>query len=113
MTSQAKPSSVRNRHEFTDALKRGLYEAIFRRRDIREFTPEPIREDALARVLVAAHHAASVGFSHPWDFIVVRSDEARRRVKEIFDQERAKDAAAFTGPRRQTFLLLKLQRILA
>src|SRR5216684_6682179 len=111
MTSPAKSSS-RDRNEFTDALKRGLYEAIFRRRDIREFTSEPIRDDALARVLIAAHHAASVGFSQPWDFIVVRSVEARRRVKEIFEQERAKNAAQFSGARREKFLSLKLEGIL-
>ena len=107
-----KSSPLRNRHEFTDALKRGLYEAVFRRRDIREFTSEPIRDDALARVLIAAHHAASVGFSQPWDFIVVRSVEARRRVKEIFEEERAKNAAEFTGARREKFLSLKLEGIL-
>jgi len=107
-----KSSPPRNRHEFTDALKRGLYEAVFRRRDIREFTNDPIRDDALARVLIAAHHAASVGFSQPWDFIVVRSVEARRRVKEIFEEERAKNAAEFTGARREKFLSLKLEGIL-
>jgi 5,6-dimethylbenzimidazole synthase len=111
MTSPAK-SSPRDRNEFTDALKRGLYEAIFRRRDIREFTAAPIPDDALARVLIAAHHAASVGFTQPWDFIVVRSREARRRVKSIFEDERAKNAAQFTGARREKFLSLKLEGIL-
>lgn len=108
----AKSSQPKNRNEFTEALKRGLYEAIFRRRDIREFTSEPVRDDALARVLIAAHHAASVGFSQPWDFVVVRSVEARRRVKEIFEEERAKNAAQFTGARRAKFLSLKLEGIL-
>jgi 5,6-dimethylbenzimidazole synthase len=111
MTSPAK-SAPRDRNEFTNALKRGVYEAIFRRRDIREFIAEPIPDDALARVLIAAHHAASVGFTQPWDFIVVRSVEARRRVKEIFEEERAKNAAQFTGARREKFLSLKLEGIL-
>jgi 5,6-dimethylbenzimidazole synthase len=111
VSSPAK-SSPRDRNEFTNALKRGLYEAIFRRRDIREFTGDPIPDDALARVLIAAHHAASVGFTQPWDFIVVRSVEARRRVKEIFEDERAKNAAQFTGARREKFLSLKLEGIL-
>src|SRR5258708_40156708 len=101
---QTKPPPPRNRHEFIDALKRGLYEAIFRRRDIREFTSDPIRDDALARVLIAAHHAASVGFSQPWDFIVVRSVEARRRVKEIFEEERAKNPAQFSAAQPAKFL---------
>lgn len=101
-----------NRHEFADALKRGLYEAIFRRRDIREFTSDPIADDVLARILIAAHHAASVGFTQPWDFIVVRDPRRRRRVKEIFELERARNAAQFSGARREKFLSLKLEGIL-
>ena len=63
-------------------------------------------------MLIAAHHAASVGFTQPWDFVVVRSVEARRRVKNIFEDERAKNAAQFTGARREKFLSLKLEGIL-
>jgi 5,6-dimethylbenzimidazole synthase len=106
------PSDKPDRHAFTDALKRGLYEAIFRRRDIREFLPDPIPDDVLARVLIAAHHAASVGFTQPWDFIVVRSVERRRRVKEVFEAERQKNAAQFSGERREKYLSLKLEGIL-
>ncbi|MGH7924288.1 MAG: 5,6-dimethylbenzimidazole synthase [Candidatus Binatus sp.] len=101
-----------NRHAFTDALKRGLYEAIFRRRDIREFVSDPIPDDVLARVLIAAHHAASVGFTQPWDFIVVRSVKRRRRVQEVFEAERQKNAAQFSGERREKFLSLKLEGII-
>ena len=82
------PTSTPNRHAFADALKRGLYETIFRRRDIREFISDPIPDEVLARVLVAAHHAASVGFTQPWDFIIVRDVEQRRRVRQVFEDER-------------------------
>ena len=100
------PTDAPSHHAFTDALKRGLYEAIFRRRDIREFLSDPIPDDALARVLIAAHHAASVGFTQPWDFILVRSVDRRRRVKEIFEAEHAKNAAQFTGERREKYLAM-------
>ncbi|MGC2442753.1 nitroreductase family protein, partial [Candidatus Binatus sp.] len=93
------PASAPNRYAFADALKRGLYEAIFRRRDIREFISDPIPDDVIARVLIAAHHAASVGFTQPWDFILVRSVEQRRRVKEVFAAEHARNAAQFSGER--------------
>src|SRR5208282_1074043 len=106
------PTDAPNRHAFTDVLKRGLYEAIFRRRDIREFIPDPIPDEVLARVLTAAHHAASVGFTQPWDFIVVRSLERRRTVKQVFEEERQRNAAQFSGERREKFLSLKLEGIL-
>ncbi|MGH7815326.1 MAG: 5,6-dimethylbenzimidazole synthase [Candidatus Binataceae bacterium] len=104
--------SRRDRHALADALKRGLYETVFRRRDIREFTDDPVPDEVLARVLTAAHHAPSVGFTQPWDFILVRDIERRRRVRAIFEDERAKNAAQFTGARRGKFLSLKLEGIL-
>jgi 5,6-dimethylbenzimidazole synthase len=101
-----------DRHAFAAELRRGLYEAIFRRRDIREFLPDPVPDPVLARVLIAAHHAASVGFTQPWDFVIVRDLERRREVRRIFESERERNAAQFTGARREKFLSLKLEGIL-
>ncbi|HUO05867.1 MAG TPA: 5,6-dimethylbenzimidazole synthase [Candidatus Binataceae bacterium] len=108
----ARGPARRDPHAFADALKRGLYEAIFRRRDIRGFTSDPISDEVLARVLTAAHHAPSVGFTQPWDFVAVRDIERRRRVRAVFEEEREKNAAQFTGARREKFLSLKLEGIL-
>ncbi len=102
----------RTSHALPVGLRRGLYETIFRRRDIREFLPDPVPDAVLARVLIAAHHAASVGFTQPWDFIIVRDRARRARVKRVFEQERRKNAARFSGARRAKFLSLKLEGIL-
>lgn len=101
-----------NHHTFSPEMRRGLYEAIFRRRDMREFLPDAVSDDVLARVLIAAHHAASVGFTQPWDFVIVRDLERRREVKRVFEEERAKNAQQFEGARRERFLSLKLEGIL-
>jgi 5,6-dimethylbenzimidazole synthase len=101
-----------DRHALAAAYRRGLYETIFRRRDIRHFRPDPVPDEIIARMLVAAHHAASVGFTQPWDFIIVRDRERRTAVKRIFEQERAKNAAQFSGARREKLLELKLEGIL-
>lgn len=105
------PSETR-RHALADAYRRGLYETIFRRRDIRHFRPDPVPDEVLARILVAAHHAASVGFTQPWDFIIVRDLDRRREVQRIFAEERDKNAAQFTAARQRKFLGLKLEGIL-
>ncbi len=101
-----------NPHAFSPQMRRGLYEAIFRRRDMREFLPDSVPNEVLARVLVAAHHAASVGFTQPWEFVIVRDLERRREVKRVFEEERAKNALQFEGTRREKFLSLKLEGIL-
>ena len=98
--------------ELSPEAKRGVYKAIFGRRDVRSFRPDPVPEDVLARILAAAHHAPSVGFMQPWDFLLVKDLEARRRVKHLFDEVRRAEACLFDEPRRTKHLSMKLEGIL-
>ncbi|MBJ6136176.1 5,6-dimethylbenzimidazole synthase [Marinobacter litoralis] len=98
---------------FTEAQREGLYRAIFERRDVRsQFLPDRIPDDVLARILKAAHHAPSVGFMQPWDFIVIDSLSVRERVLASFNEENAKAADNYTGERKETYRSLKLQGII-
>ncbi len=89
-----------------------VYEAIYRRRDIRKFRPDPVPDDVLHRIVDAAHHAASVGFMQPWSFIIVHDPAVRRRIKEIFERENARAAENYTGGRRALYESVKLEGIL-
>ncbi len=89
-----------------------VYEAIHARRDIRSFRPDAVPEEVLWRILDAAHHAGSVGFMQPWNFIVIRSLEVRRRIKAVFDAENARAALNYEGERRALYGSLKLEGIL-
>jgi 5,6-dimethylbenzimidazole synthase len=72
----------------------GLYETIFRRRDVRgQFTGEPVDPDTLRKVLEAAHAAPSVGLTQPWDFVVVDSDRIRKQFREHVQVERDRSAS--------------------
>jgi len=98
---------------FSDDEKAAVYRAIYTRRDVRgQFTPQPVPDDVLARVLNAAHHAPSVGFMQPWDFVVVRSPEVKGRVHEAFRGAHAEAALMFDGDKRETYRGLKLEGIL-
>ncbi|WP_249978574.1 5,6-dimethylbenzimidazole synthase [Vreelandella olivaria] len=100
-------------HRFSDAEQRGLYRAIHERRDVRsQFLPDPIAPEVLARLLQAAHHAPSVGFMQPWDFIVIESRVIREAVLAIFEQENQKAAGRFEGERQAHYRSLKLQGIM-
>ena len=84
--------------EFTEAEKRGLYKAIYERRDVRDrFLPAPIPDDVVHKLLDAAHHAGSVGFMQPWSFVVVRNLEVKAQVKAIFDRANLAAAELFEG----------------
>ena len=100
--------------DFSKEEKNGFYKAIFSRRDVRShFTPEPIDDKTLSRILNAAHHAPSVGFSQPWNFILIKDIETRSKVKESFDNERKRSATLIEDPKRSKYLSLRLEGILA
>jgi 5,6-dimethylbenzimidazole synthase len=89
-----------------------IYEAIYSRRDIRKFRPDPVPDELLLRILDAAHHAGSVGFMQPWNFIVIRKIEIRKEVRAIFERENRRAAAAYNGQRKKLYASLKLEGIL-
>ncbi|CDK99316.1 putative cob(II)yrinic acid a,c-diamide reductase [Magnetospirillum gryphiswaldense MSR-1 v2] len=97
----------------SDQDRRGLYRTILGRRDVRgQFLPDAIDDGVLARILVAAHHAPSVGFMQPWSFIIIRSPEQRARVKAAFDRANTEAALMFDGERAEKYRALKLEGIL-
>ena len=96
-------------HAFPDAARRSVYEVISARRDVRaEFLPTPVDDDLLGRVLVAAHHAPSVGFMQPWRFVIVRNTKTRHAVAEIFERENARAARGYHSEKAQEYRALKL-----
>jgi len=100
-------------NDFSEQEKESFYKAIYSRRDVRSnFTSEPIDTQVLMRILEAAHHAPSVGFSQPWNFILVRNIETRKKIKESFEKEKARSSNLVEEPRRSKYLSYKLEGIL-
>jgi 5,6-dimethylbenzimidazole synthase len=100
-------------HAFPEAEKQGVYDAIYLRRDVRsQFLPNPIPDELLHKLLDAAHHAGSVGFMQPWSFIVIRSEEVKRSVKNLFERANEKAKDVFDGQRHALYSRLKLEGIL-
>lgn len=89
-----------------------IYEAIFKRRDIRRFKSDPIPKDVIKRILKAAHHAGSVGFMQPWNFILIEDDGVRKKIKIIFEEQNAIAAKNYSGSRKKLYQSLKLEGIL-
>lgn len=92
--------------------KEGVYKAIFNRRDIRHFKRDPINQEILLNVLKAAHHAPSVGYMQPWNFIVIKSDETKQKLKHAVDKEIAGLALHFEGERADLYKSLKVEGLL-
>jgi 5,6-dimethylbenzimidazole synthase len=97
---------------FSDDERRGVYRAIYERRDVRSrFVAAPLPDGVLARILDAAHHAPSVGFMQPWEFIVITDALVRRAVRRQFEDTNMRAAAAYSGARRNLYDRLKLEAI--
>jgi len=97
---------------FSEAEREAVYKAIHNRRDVRgQFLPDPIPEEVLSRILLAAHHGPSVGFMQPWDFVVVRDPAVKGRVKAAFEVANREAAGMFDGERREIYQTLKLEGI--
>ena len=100
-------------NEFSEKEKESFYKAIYSRRDVRSnFTSEPIDELVLTRILEAAHHAPSVGFSQPWNFILIKNIETRKKIKESFEKEKYRSYNLVEEPKRSKYLSYKLEGIL-
>ncbi len=54
---------------------------------VRSYAPEPVRPDALERIVAAIRRAPSAGFSQGVAFVVVTEEETRRRIGKIAGEE--------------------------
>ena len=97
---------------FSDAERESVYRAIYTRRDVRgQFLADAIDPDVLRRLLLAAHHAPSVGFMQPWNFVVITSPDVKSRVRTAFTRANAEASKLFDDTRQSLYSALKLEGI--
>ncbi|GAA2146089.1 hypothetical protein GCM10009760_35480 [Kitasatospora kazusensis] len=121
--AEAAPEAVADAPELTErapaapgydeAGRDAVHQVIRERRDIRNgFRPDPIPHEVLIRVLEAAHTAPSVGYSQPWDFVVIRSAKTRRKMHELAERQRDAYADSLPKGRAKQFKEIKIEAIL-
>lgn len=97
---------------FDQVARDAVYRAMFTRRDVRShFLPAKLDDAVLARLLLAAHHAPSVGFMQPWNFILIRDAERRKKVRDLFLAARDLELPAIEAERQALYRKLKLEGI--
>lgn len=101
---------MREDDSFSPEERAAIYRCIRERRDVRRnFRPDPVPPDVLARVLAAGHAAPSVGFLQPWNFIVIRESATKEALHAAFTRTNAEAAAMFEGERADLYRSLKLE----
>jgi nitroreductase len=60
-----------------------FFDVVLRQRACRDFAPDPVPDEDVARMLEAAVHAPSAENAQPWVFVVVRDVDRRRRIADL------------------------------
>ena len=89
-----------------------LAEIIQKRRDVRgnRFLEFPVSEEIISAMLSAANSAPSVGFSQPWEFVIVESIKTREKIYKEFKKQNKKANRIFKDS--ALYSSLKLEGIL-
>ncbi len=91
-----------------------LHDIICNRRDVRgnRFLDSPVEDNVLQKLLDAAFHAPSVGFSQPWEFVLIKDPWVKQQVKESFIIENEKAVPVFDKDKQSTYIRMKLEGII-
>lgn len=98
---------------FNDKEANILKDIILYRRDVRgnRFLNTPIADAVLDDIVFAGMNAPSVGFSQPWEFVIVRDDKIKNKIKATFSEQNEKAKNLFKGEKLDTYTALKLEGI--
>lgn len=99
--------------DFDEAARDAVYRAIFTRRDIRgQFLSRPVPDEVLARLLTAAHHAPSVGYMQPWNFILIRDAARKALIRDLVRRASTEEVHHIEDGRQALYRSLKLDGII-
>lgn len=65
-----------------------LLELVKKRRSIRRFKPDPIPDEYVNKILEVARWAPSGFNMQPWEFVVVRKPDLRKRIADLLSENR-------------------------
>ncbi len=83
------------------------------RRDVRgnHFLETPLSDQDIDTILNAALAAPSVGFSQPWEFVLIKDQKTKQAVKATFSEATEAAALMFDDEKQNAYKALKLEGI--
>ena len=85
-----------------------LLSLVKSRHSIRQFTPEPIPDEYIEKIIEVARWAPSCKNSQPWEFVVIQNQETRTAIVRLMDEDYEKQGRqAPSGPSQaQLFIIV-------
>jgi 5,6-dimethylbenzimidazole synthase len=94
--------------EFDIDFCRQLDDLLHWRRDVRRFRPDPVSAELVSSLLKKAMLAPSVGFSQPWRWVIVESEEKREAIRREFEKCNVEALHGYSGEVASQYSKLKL-----
>ena len=103
-----------NKNIFNKEEAEILENIILRRRDVRgnRFTKTLISDEILDKIIYAGINAPSVGFSQPWEFVIIKDELVKHQVLASFNEENDRAMEEFVTEKQAKYKQLKLEGIL-
>ncbi|MBQ4802761.1 5,6-dimethylbenzimidazole synthase [Aquimarina sp. MMG015] len=100
--------------KFTSEHIETLEQIILARRDVRgnRFINTPVSQKDIDKILFAGVNAPSVGFSQPWEFVIIKDLDIRNKIKQSFFEENEKAKQLFNEKKAEAYTQLKLEGII-
>lgn len=57
------------------------FESIFKRRSVRKYKPEPVKDEDLNKILEAVRWSPSWANVQPWEVIIVKNEEMKKKLQ--------------------------------
>lgn len=64
-----------------------LLKLVAKRRSVRAFKPDPVRDEDVEKIIEMARWAPSGANTQPWEFIVIRDKEVQRKMVDILAED--------------------------
>ena len=90
-----------------------LRNIILHRRDVRgnRFLSTPVSTTVMDQLLFAFEHAPSVGYSQPWQLIVIEKETTKQAVKNIFIESNDHERVHIDSDKARQYQRMKLEGI--
>ncbi len=69
------------------SASQSFYQDVRRRRTVRDFSDRPVPDEVIKNAILAAGTAPNGANMQPWHFVVVRSTETKKEIREAAEKE--------------------------